>query len=574
MKTTVKKILAIALSLVMVIAATACSREDDSRGLGTSVKIDKTKTQLNVANAYGGVGDAWLKEIAKQFEEIYAEVSFEENKKGVQVVINNKLVGDMGTSHVLSKIQNSSDAVWFGESIQYFDIANSGKILDVTDIVSTPLEEYGETESILDKLAPYLVDALETSDNKYYALPFWDGFYNMYYDVQLWEDNCLYFREGYSTENLDVFASDVRLDDLFIYSLNDTKSAGPDGIPDTLDDGLPITYNDWFAVSKYMFYECGIVPSVWTGTYILYLIYYAVALWANEAGYDAMLPNFSLSGTAKDLITVDNAGNITRIGDTPISAENGYALQRQESKYKVLQYIYDVVHHSYMYDSLSFGSLSHTGAQDRFLYSSNLTNVQTIGTLIEGAWWHNEATSSFNNMADEFGSKWSRDNRRIGIIPPFRSSYSQEPLTLVSAQNSMMFINNAIKGVELDLAKKFYRYLHTDKALKTFTKITCMTRAFDYEIEGQELEDMSYYAQSAYLLKKNANILYEVPTSDFMKNNPLTFRLVNWSYNSKVDKDTHTNPFVAFHSNANLTPEQYFKGLYDYQESGWRALKK
>lgn len=573
MKKTTKKLIALAL-VAMLMTAPACARRDDSSGIGATEKVDKTRTQLNIANGYGGVGDAWLKEVKKQFEAIYAETSFEENKKGVQVIINNKLIGDVKTESVLAKIQDSSDAVWFGEELHYFDLANSGKIADITDIISTPLTEFGEEESILDKLEPYMVDVLKTNDNKYFALPFWEGFYNMYYDVALWEDNLLYFRDGYTTQDMDVFAEDADLESLFIYSLSDKKSAGPDGEYDTIDDGLPITYSDWFAVARYMYYNCGIVPSVWSGTYTHYLIPYAVSLWSNEVGYEAMMQNFTLSGTADNLITIDDDGNITFLGETVINNENGYELQRQSAKYNVLKFIYELVHHSYMYDSLSFGSLSHTGAQDRFLASSNLSNVQTIGTLIEGSWWNNEATSTFNNMADEYGSEWSRQNRRIGVIPPLRSSYEEKQTTLVSVQSAMCFINKKTKGVELELAKLFYRYLHTDTALKTFTKVTGMTRAFDYEIKGEEYDNMFYYAKSMYTMRKDASVLYEVSKNRLISNNPLAFDMFTWSYTSTVGKNVYDNPFVAFHDNSGLTAEEYFSGMYKYQKGVWGNLKK
>ena len=53
-------------------------------GGGTSV--DKTKTQLTVANYDGGVGREWFRVVKANFEQKYAETSFETGKMGVQIV--------------------------------------------------------------------------------------------------------------------------------------------------------------------------------------------------------------------------------------------------------------------------------------------------------------------------------------------------------------------------------------------------------------------------------------------------------------------------------------------------------
>ena len=48
---------------------------------------DPTKTQLWVFNYDGGWGRSWLDSIKTDFEEKYADVSFEEGKTGVQVQV-------------------------------------------------------------------------------------------------------------------------------------------------------------------------------------------------------------------------------------------------------------------------------------------------------------------------------------------------------------------------------------------------------------------------------------------------------------------------------------------------------
>ena len=52
------------------------------------VKIDHTKTQLYVSNYDAGIGRTWIEGIGKSFEQAFAEYSFQEGRKGVQVIYN------------------------------------------------------------------------------------------------------------------------------------------------------------------------------------------------------------------------------------------------------------------------------------------------------------------------------------------------------------------------------------------------------------------------------------------------------------------------------------------------------
>ena len=101
-----------------------------------------------------------------------------------------------------------------------------------------------------------------------------------------------------------------------------------------------------------------------------------------------------------------------------------------------------------------------------------------------------------------------------------------------------------------------------------------MTRAFDYEIKGEEYDNMFYYAKSMYTMKNRAKVVYEVSSNSMVTNNPLAFDIFTWSFSSKVGSYTYDNPFVAFHNDSKLTPAEYFNGMYKYQKGAWGNLKK
>ena len=68
-----KKITALLLTVVTVIAFTACSG-DNGRGNNYEEQIDAKKTNIYVANFDGGLGKVWLQNAIKRFESQNAEV--------------------------------------------------------------------------------------------------------------------------------------------------------------------------------------------------------------------------------------------------------------------------------------------------------------------------------------------------------------------------------------------------------------------------------------------------------------------------------------------------------------------
>ena len=81
-----KKLVALAIGMVTIVSLfSGC-------GARSTVEIDSSKTTLTVGNWNGGVGTEWLESAIAKFEDKYKDTSFEEGKKGVQVIIgtNNK----------------------------------------------------------------------------------------------------------------------------------------------------------------------------------------------------------------------------------------------------------------------------------------------------------------------------------------------------------------------------------------------------------------------------------------------------------------------------------------------------
>ena len=187
-------------------------------------QVDVTKANLSVATFDGGVGKAWLEDAIKRFEEKYATAThFEEGKTGVKISLDgdkNKYGGNKLSESVMNK------DVYFTEAVEYYTFVNAGTVANITDVVKAPLTAYGETGTIEDKLDPTAKEFMTKKDGNYYMIPFYDGYYGLIYDVELFEQEGFYFdKDGDFTKDKSKFAN------------------GPDGQANTYDDGLPATYD-------------------------------------------------------------------------------------------------------------------------------------------------------------------------------------------------------------------------------------------------------------------------------------------------------------------------------------------
>ena len=217
-----KKIIVLCLCALSVLTLTSC--RDKNQVPGGEV-IDKDKTQLYVTNYDGGIGTEWLYAVKKVYEEKNADVSWEEGKTGVQIIVDP--VKNNGY-HMINTFDGSGIDILFNQNIRYNSWVVKNLFLDITDVVESTCE--GESRSIEEKLYPAQKDFLKKND-KYYALPHYTGFSSVIYNVDLFEKKRLYFADySYDIEETD---------EGFILTKNDKKSCGPDGVYGTIDDGLP-----------------------------------------------------------------------------------------------------------------------------------------------------------------------------------------------------------------------------------------------------------------------------------------------------------------------------------------------
>lgn len=459
------------LTTTVLGALTGCKRGGDAED------IDSNKTQLYVGYYYSGLGKEWIQQAKSIFEEKYADTSFEKGKKGVQIVLDLDKAGLNG-GDLLNTIKSKRDSVFFIENGDYYKFADSENltVADITDVVTSKVDSEDVTiEDKLDEKSKVYYNLGTEDAPQYYALPYYEGILGINYNIDLFEKKNWYFASGKCADDVDL--DTVDLNSLFVTSTEDKKSAGPDGIEGTSDDGLPATYKDFEALLIRIKTSGSFIPLAWSGNYLTYLVEFMNTLWADAEGPDQFNLNWSLSGTATDLIEANN-GQITKLGPTEVSGNTGWKLHQQEGKLHALEFAKLCVSDSGYYHPDSFSSsLTHTDVQRQFVNGTG--SGSQIAMLIDGNWWEVEATSWFD---ENEASENSKQNRRFGFMPIPKVSKDKigEPQTRITLNNSMVFINANTSEEIMPVAKEFLKFCHSDEVLNIFTQTTSMMRPMNY----------------------------------------------------------------------------------------------
>lgn len=541
------------LSLIMLLltfTATACGKK--ATDVGIIEKVDTNRVQLYVGNYNGGYGDQWLRLVKERFEDKYKEVSFAPDTKGVQIMIDNNKSGFSGEA-LQSTIAGAHQEVFFTEVVFYAEYVSRGLLLDISDIVEQKLDEYGENRSIEEKLTDEQ-QAYYKFSGKYYGLPHYEAFQGLTYNVELFDNNLLYFAAD-GTGDSDGFITE-----------NGVKSNGPDGLPSTTDDGLPVTYEEFFKLCKRI-KDMGMSPVSWTGQYQDYANMLLSALWSDYEGLDNVYPFYNLSGENIDIVDKIENGVVTT-KKVNINSSNVYDFHKQAGRYYAYKFLKTIIDNGYFSNFSFTRTHSHMLTQADFLYST-FDAGEKIAMLLEGVWWEGEATDTFNEMEGAFGSRAAKSNRKFAFMPYPKATADKvgEPTTLLDTHMSAGFINANISVDKIDLAKLFFQFCHTDESLAEFTLTTGATKGFDYDISEQQYEQLSYFAKSLWDLRKNSDVGYSFSASPLYISNQQRFFYKNQFY-SEIGNNSYNLPTLAMRDD-NVSAEDYFWGTSNYFKKAW-----
>ena len=543
MKKKLSMILALVLTLCLVLSLSAvlvgC---DDLPGDGPEEEIDPNRTQLRIGNYYGGLGDGWLNELKRQYEKLHPDV---------QILITNDKPS-FTPDQLKNSIATDKHQLYFVEKQYYYDLVNDGKLADVTDVVTEKLTKYGEDVSIAEKISDDTLREYyggKTTGNKYYGLPSYMSHSGIVYDVDLWENKGFYIADGSTDTNVK-------------YTKGDNKSAGPDGVKGTRDDGMPATYEQFKKLVKKIT-ASNVTPFIWSGGIGVYQTMATTAWWADYEGYDNFLLNYTFSGS----YTFDGDSKPTQITEA-----NAYMLQKQRGKKYALQFAKDLVTNPNNYTLSSGGTTKdHLGAQYEFIKS--YPSSQPVAMILESDWWENEArnNNAFSDMVPKYGEKWAYGTRRFAYMPVPKTTGSAQGETVVSTSATCCFFINANAGDKMDLAKDFYQFCHTENSLRVFNAYTGLCRPFNYTLTDEQYEGLTYFSKYIYDMYKGENpakVVYDIGLCNTRLSDVTYFR-DRWEWNANVGSVPYDNPFKAFASDSSLTVDSYFNGLFKYHSENW-----
>ena len=459
---------------------------------------DDGKTVLRVGIFNGGMGYEWASKIEQDFEDAYADVSFEPGKKGVNVKINpQKELFNQET--VSAAIKNNQDP----EDIYYTcyragaSFSRQGIAANITDLVTEKcymddgsLATYnaetgkyvGATKSLADKLSTEYQSAFYYDEKEvdyegdgtpnitpgYYSLPYQDDLSGFIYDYDLFKE------KGW----LDY--------------------SGVDGLPDNLEDFFDLMDR---------IVEAGMIPFTYAATQTYYyttafrdafMVQYegfenAALNYTYEGTYTFPAETFSASVVSEEGININEDGTQT----VTITPENAWMLAYQPSKEAYIEFMRDLMDTRYLNPDVTETSMNYTAAQEQFILSKlGKAGQKRIAMIYEGEWWENEARSSFNYT----GGYGSREFRFFPM--PFIEGQKDENVRSIGSYYAgcSLFVN--AKSSKKDLARLWLQYSHSESALEHATIVTGMTRAYDYNLDDSQLAQMTPFGRNTYQIKR------------------------------------------------------------------------
>ena len=546
----ISKILSILLVCVCLGSALfGCS------GSSGGTNIDTGKSQLYVGSYNGGYGTKWLEDIAKDFENdpIISSTSFEKGKTGVQVIIDPKenFIGQT----LAENIKGNKNNIIFAEQVYYDEMVKQNLLLDITDVMTT---EPSTGDGILEnKLLDWQKEVLKTSDGKYYAIPHYQIFNGMIYDKDLFDEYGLYIPLYPDTDaNEYGFLDDPSYE----------KSYGPDGKPETEDDGLPTTYDELKKLINYMASDTDITPFIWTGKSKGYLHKIVASASAAYNGNEGILvqATFNSNGKEMDVVTGFESNGQPVVKKQVITPETGYLARQLYGTYLGFELCEYILSDESFYTSSSKGDTSsQTAAQREYIYSAYEKGQDPIAFLLDGCYWENEATNAFKSFEDKFDANHTFE-RNFRMLP-MPGAEGVETGMLDTAFSYVVANKNISNNAEkVNLVKTFLKYCYTNESLEKFTVSTGSTRALKYQISDEAYKSLSSYQQSVWDQRKAMDWSATVSTSKTYLNAQSKFSLTaNSDYYESViaGKGTYSSVYDAIKNNG-LKAKDYFKGMW------------
>jgi hypothetical protein len=569
-----KRALALLLGAISVAAMAGCGGNGGAGGGGGAGGSNSKVTTIRFMDYGGGVGNEWIKQAAKRFQDLKVNESYEDGKMGVYVdITSDKAIpyDTMSTTgyHIFTTEQKADIYV----------MASKNEIMCMDDIISQ-IADIDENQQ----------ERLKGPDGKYYALPHYEWFSGITYDIDYFETKQLYFAAP--EEELVIPIETLFGSRNLIGDPEAKRSCGPDGIYNTpatpsVDDGLPSSLEEFLILCDYMSGTLGKAPFAWGGQNKDYAFYLPHALWANLAGYEQMNTVYTHDTKGKEIVEVITGwtdedlfyeGSDLKKPTTKmvaITPETGYLAFDQASRYYslvALQVLFDMKW--YNTDTMSTNN-SNFDAQSHFITNS------AGAMLFDSSYWYNETVTAGNieYYEERNPGKDGNKDRRLSFMPMPSQVFGTveegkgHKNVLHDLGASQLFVNKRVeKNPGLTRAiKELLLFLYSDAELAAYTEETGSMRAMDYTFDNTKAHEFYNRMNEIRLL---SDIVRPSSSSSIFKKNLAVFNFT-WSGALQRPVINNTN-FVSYWramEGAGTTPGAEFMNCANAQ-SMWQATRK
>lgn len=503
MKKTIKKILALGVSLVAAVSSfTACGKKDNGGGTVKPIEGNSSNSKF-VINCYdGGYGQNWLLQLCNELYELLKDVSFEPGKKGAYF----EVVGDKSSATSLASNeikQGSTSADFYITSAsspkEYMTVKNNAidfnnvYAYDMADILNEKVfDENGEValdgkrfktsddyKTLLNRMDDEIVDtwnfgkaagAQKDADgkiiDKYYFMPFEDTPAGLIVD---WD---------------------------FVGGKMKFSGSGIDGMPGTMSELNDLLeqiresgYAGWTMGSETSFYlysfENAIRSKVDGIEKTKKMAYYL----DDPEGYDfgGETGNIKISYESKNAYWATRTKGYTAVYD--------FAKMLCTTKGDTTYYSSDLFVKDFKQ------------TQKDFVMSKSSSTMRRIAMLLDGEWWENETRATFNQMANKKENGYGLRDFRMMPVPHITENDAEDKYLLSPKQTSLMVANpNTVKkgSVKEDLLRIFLQYVFSRHGLATLNTVTSISMpSYKYELTTDEQAKLTKFGKWMYNLYRN-----------------------------------------------------------------------
>ena len=543
-----KTFVSLALCLLMSCGVVACSAPSGDEG---------NKTVIRVVVSDNAYGKDLLEDQAKRFNSLHENDVYAEGKQGVKVKI--EMPGEVGIDEGL--VNEGYHIIYTGDGYNPVSVAaTKGWIANLTDIATSDIE--ADNESIEDKIPDFMRYRFRQESTTanvpvgYYGLPAYEAYGGLSYDKDLFE------RDGYFFAKPDAQVSDEDDDEIITtlfssmvlgdgYDFKFTKdlslrSVGPDGLPNTEDDGLPSSLYELIALCENLA-DNSIYPFAITNDPAFYINYFVEALYVSLLGYEngKALKDFKSTGvdvvvgySDEDLFPGENGLEGFKKPITQrviIEEEYGYYLSHTVEKYYAFAFM-QLAEQNNWYKEVTGAKAT----QYQFLRSIHLSKDK-VGMLIENSYWANESRirKNYEDYEDLYGNKiplaerethWmslpvniftSVDGTNINETTEIGNVESKkgEPITLYIPDGGYVCVN-ARYGSNTEIMgaiKDWFHFIYSDEELSWILAKGNYGYMLNYDIKDKHTENAPVYTKSFTKLLKTANKVYPYGSSSVYK---------------------------------------------------------